>query len=74
MKCDANAMPVTACIRDPTLSFCTTDCSCEVGFVPLEKKNPVTTEIETSCIIDTDCKECKNPTQSPPVCTICAQD
>lgn len=71
-KCDANAFPVTSCIKDPTLSFCTADCSCQVGFVPLEKVNQVTALVETTCIVDTECKQCKDPTQSPPVCTICA--
>lgn len=72
-RCDANALPVTACIKDPTLSFCTEDCSCQVGFVPLEKTNVVTGLIETTCLVDADCKECKNPAQAPPLCTICAQ-
>ena len=71
-RCDANAAPVTVCIRDPSLPFCTPDCSCQVGFVALDTKNLVTEEMETRCILDTVCKECKQTSESPPLCSICA--
>jgi hypothetical protein len=71
-RCNAIAVPVTTCIRVPSLPFHTSDCSCQVGFVALETKNIVTEKMETNCILDTVCKECKETSESPPLCSICA--
>jgi len=70
--CDPNIKPVTSCIRDPTDGLCDDDCGCVSGFIPLETLNVLTDEIETSCVERQQCRICKDNTQSPPGCTICA--